>query len=89
MIRNALDKGNFPFGVFIDLQKDFDTVNQGILFSKLNHYGIRGVAFDWFKNYLIYINDLSQSIKTQKFPTLLMIQTYYMPVVLSKTLTKK
>ena len=81
MIRNALDKGNVACGVFIDLQKAFDTVNHGILLSKLKHYGIRGVAFDWFKSYLsdrtqgsilrpllflIYINDLSQSIKNSK-----------------------
>ena len=49
IIRNVLDNGNFACGVFMDLQKAFDTINH-ILLSKLNHYGIRGVAFDWFKN---------------------------------------
>ena len=46
MIRNALDNGKFACGVFIDLQKAFATVNHDILLSKLNHYAIRGVAFD-------------------------------------------
>ena len=52
MIRNALDNGNFDYGVFIELQKAFDTVNHDILLSKLNHYDIREVAFDWLKSYL-------------------------------------
>ena len=52
IIRNALDNGKCACGVFIDLQKTFDTVNHDILLSKLNHYDIRGVAFDWFKSYL-------------------------------------
>ena len=52
MIRKALDKDKFACGVFIDLQKAFDTVDHGILLSKLNHYGIRGVSYQWFKSYL-------------------------------------
>ena len=50
MITNALDKDNFTCGIFIDLQKAFDTVNHDILLSKVNHYGISGVAFSWFKS---------------------------------------
>ena len=36
-IRSALDKNIFTCGVFLDFQK-FDTVNNGILLSKLSYY---------------------------------------------------
>ena len=51
-IRNALDNNNFACGVFIDLQKAFDTVNHSILINKLEYYGIRGIENTWFKSYL-------------------------------------
>ena len=43
-ITNAMDNGKFTIGVFIDLKKAFDTVDHRILVTKLDHYGIRGVA---------------------------------------------
>ena len=51
-IREALDTGHFACGIFIDLQKAFDTVDHGILLEKLNYYGIRGTPNNWFKSYL-------------------------------------
>ena len=45
-IREVLDDGNVGCGVFVDLQKAFDTVDHRILLAKLNHYGIHGVSND-------------------------------------------
>ena len=51
-IRKALDSGNIVCGVFVALQKAFDTIDHQILLAKLNQYGIRGVSNNWFKSYL-------------------------------------
>ena len=45
-IIKARDNGNIGYGVFIDLQKAFDTADHQILLAKLNHYVIRGVSND-------------------------------------------
>ena len=47
-IRIALDEWNIGCGVFVDIQKAFDTVEHQVLLAKLNH-GICGVSNDWFK----------------------------------------
>ena len=51
-IREQLDKGNFACGIFVDFQNAFDTVDHQILIQKLNYYGIRGIANNWFSSYL-------------------------------------
>ena len=47
-IRKSIDEGKLSCGVFIDLQKAFDTIEQKIILKKLESYGFRGVANDWF-----------------------------------------
>jgi hypothetical protein len=51
-IASAIDKGEIVVGVFLDFRKAFDTVDHGILLQKMYKLGIRGVAHDFFKNYL-------------------------------------
>ena len=51
-IREALDNSDFACGIFIDLQKAFDTVDHQILLKKLENYGVRGLANNWFNSYL-------------------------------------
>ena len=48
-IRKALDDGNIGCGLFVDLQKTFDTVDHQILLAKLNHYEIESLLnhYSW------------------------------------------
>ena len=42
----------FGIGVFLDLQKAFDTVRHDVLLCKLQHYGIRGVPLQLIRIFL-------------------------------------
>ena len=51
-IKMNLEDGKHVLGIFIDLSKAFDTLDHGILLSKLEKYGIRGSAHNLMASYL-------------------------------------
>ena len=51
-ILSALNNKRFVGGIFFDLEKAFDCVNNDILLAKLEYYGIRGVMYYLIKSYL-------------------------------------
>ena len=51
-IRSQLDGGHYVCGIFVDLEKAFDTVDHKILCEKLKHYGLRGNVNKLIQSYL-------------------------------------
>ena len=51
-ITSSFKKGEYTLGAFIDLSKAFDPVDHQILIKKLQYYGIKDTALEWFKSYL-------------------------------------
>ena len=67
-IQKAIENRNHSCGIFLDFSKAFDTVHHGILINKLEKYGIRGIANDWFASYLtgrkhfVSMNNISSNL---------------------------
>ena len=75
-IKKAHDDSNFVCGIFVDLQKAFDTVDHSILLSKLCHYRIRGLPNKWFESYLA---NRKQFVSINGFESSTSSITYGMP----------
>jgi Reverse transcriptase (RNA-dependent DNA polymerase) len=67
-IYDQLDARFKVCGIYLDMQKAFDSVSHDILLDKLYLYGIRGVVHDWFRSYLlnrqqcVFINNICSDI---------------------------
>jgi hypothetical protein len=51
-VYKTLDNKEVCVGLFLDLSKASDMVNNKILLQKLDTYGIRGIAHQWVACYL-------------------------------------
>lgn len=67
-VSKAFNEKKHVLAIFCDLRKAFDTVNHDILLRKLHKIGIRGMALNWFENYLcnrkqfVTINNINSSL---------------------------
>jgi hypothetical protein len=68
-ITSAFNDKEHCLAIFCDMRKAFDTVDHGILLTKLHNLGIQGTELKWFENYLkgrkqfVFLNGTSSNLR--------------------------
>jgi hypothetical protein len=67
-VLSEIEQVNHVLGIFIDLSKTFDTLDHSKLLSKLEYYGIRGIAQNILKSYLVGRDQMTnfQKVSSEK-----------------------
>ena len=63
IIQDGLSRKQHVLGIFVDLSKAFDTIDHKTLLTKLNRYGIRGVAGKLIESYLSIRTQFTEVLK--------------------------
>jgi hypothetical protein len=65
-VQEALDRLLHVIGIFLDLSKACNVINDNILLDKLDSYGVRGFSDTWFKSYLLYRTQFVEISQTDR-----------------------
>ena len=58
-ITDEFSQGKYTLGIFIDLSKEFHTVNRNSLLEKVKAYVTQSENLKWFRSYLSYRKQLT------------------------------
>ena len=69
-ITSAIDRNEVTTDVCLDLSKAFDTLDHEILFAKLEHYVICGLALKWIESHFLNRRQITQFKETCSYKIL-------------------